>query len=202
MNNKTEIILFVDRSGSMYSILKDAQGGLDNYLDEQQKVPGECNVTIIAFDTGYEVPVNCVPISEAAYRIDPRGGTALYDALGRGINEVGVRLSNMPESERPNNVLVAIITDGQENASREYTSTQVKDMIEHQTSKYGWVFTYLGANQDAFHESASIGISAGQTLNYVGPKSMEAYSAMSKSTTALRSGESFSYSDNDRNSAI
>jgi hypothetical protein len=72
----------------------------------------------------------------------------------------------MPENKRPGYVMVIIATDGEENSSKEFKKAEIKKMIEHQQSKYDWRFTYIGANQDAFTEARSIGISRDSVLSY------------------------------------
>ena len=167
---KSEIICIIDRSGSMAAIAKDAIGGFNTFLEEQKKVPGEATLTLVQFDTEYEVlhentPLQDVPgLNENTFL--PRGMTALLDAVGKTIDNIGKRLANMPEKNRPQKVIVAILTDGQENSSREYKLEKIKEMITHQTEKYQWEFIFLGANQDAFEEAAKIGISLQNAVNY------------------------------------
>jgi hypothetical protein len=112
--------------------------------------------------------------------------TALLDAVGRAINETGERLSQMADADRPGLVIVAIITDGEENSSHEFTKSQIKDMIQHQTNKYSWQFTYLGANQDAFAEAQGIGIDAGVTMNFKVAASARAYSSLSAHSRRMK----------------
>jgi hypothetical protein len=92
--------------------------------------------------------------------------TALYDAIGKTINTVGRELADLDESERPGLVQFVIITDGMENASREFTSDAVKNLITHQTEKYNWDFVFIGSNQDAVLTASTLGISAGSALTY------------------------------------
>lgn len=165
-----EIISILDRSGSMSSIKDDAIGGFNNFLNEQKKLPGKASFSIILFDNEYEVLKDNIDIQDIDLLTDktfvPRGCTALLDAVGKTINSVGDRLSKTKEEDRPEKVMVCIVTDGQENASHNFTKTKIKDMIEHQRSKYGWEFLYLGANQDSFSEASSYGISSAYTSNF------------------------------------
>jgi len=96
----------------------------------------------------------------------PRGNTALLDAIGQTLNTVGARLSKTPEAERPGKVIVVILTDGMENASKEFSAARVKEMITEQHGKYSWEFVYLGANQDAFKVGNSYGIA--NSIGYAG----------------------------------
>lgn len=165
-----EIVCIVDRSGSMQSIATDAVGGFNAFLEGQQAHPGSARLTLALFDHEYLVVHNAVdlkevpPLSTKTYV--PRGSTALYDAVGRTVDEIGRRLAATPEPERPEKVIVAILTDGMENSSHEYTQQRVFDMIEHQRSKYGWEFVFLAANQDAFAAAAALAISAADAAGY------------------------------------
>lgn len=112
--------------------------------------------------------------------------TALLDAVGRAINETGQRLAVMPEHERPGLVVFVIITDGQENSSHEFTKTQIKELIKHQQTKYAWQFTFLGANQDAFAEARSIGISLIASANFVPKSAKLAFESASNNVGRMR----------------
>ncbi len=112
--------------------------------------------------------------------------TALLDAVGRAINETGERLANMPERDRPGLVVFVIVTDGQENSSHEFSRPQIKEMIEHQQTQYQWQFTFLGANQDAFAEAASIGISKAAAANYAAAAPQAAFAGASASLKRMR----------------
>ena len=125
--------------------------------------------TLVQFDHEYQFVHRGIPIRTVPHcQLVPRGNTALLDAVGRAIVETGERLSKMNEADRPALVVVVIITDGQENASKEFSRTKIKEMISHQQSAYKWQFTYLGANQDAFAEAGSLGIqgAAAPTTNH------------------------------------
>jgi hypothetical protein len=122
--------------------------------------------------------------------------TALFDALGTIIQKTGERLARIPESERPARVVFVIITDGAENSSREYTSNQIKEIIQHQSEAYNWQFVYLGANQDSFASASQIGILASSTQDYnpttEGINMM--WSSVGNSLAAFRSMETSSMS--------
>ena len=189
---KSEIICIIDRSGSMTSIAKDAIGGFNTFLEEQKRIPGEASLTFIQFNTEYEVvhenmPLNNVPVlDENTFR--PRGATALLDAVGKTIDNTGKRLADMSEENRPDKVIVAILTDGQENSSTQYNRSKVKEMIQHQKEQYQWEFIFLAANQDAFAEAISLGINTKDTFNFqatsVGTRS--AYKNMSNAVSQYR----------------
>ncbi len=167
MKNTTEIVLVVDRSGSMSSIKNDIEGGFKTFLDEQKKLPGEAYVTYYQFDSIFEKLFEKKSIASVdGIKIDPRGGTALVDATAKAINEVGARLAATAEADRPETVVFVILTDGEENSSREFSVSKMKEMVEHQKTKYNWKFIFLGANFDALAAGAGYGFSKGTTLNF------------------------------------
>lgn len=165
--NLTHLYFLLDRSGSMDSIKTDTEGGYNAFMAEQRATPGECRVTLAQFDNEYEEVYRDVPVADVPpLHLQPRGTTALLDSIGRLVNEAGARLAARPEHERPGVVIVGIMTDGHENASRELGHAQVKAMIERQTREFGWQFLYLGADQDAIEVGASIGVAAEQAMTY------------------------------------
>lgn len=202
--DKTLIAVILDRSGSMQMIQSDMEGGMNAFLKEQANVSGECQLFFSQFDTQYEVLTDFVDIKNAPYfHLEPRGMTALLDAMGRTITTVGERLAALPEDERPAHVLVVIITDGLENSSHQWSREKVMELVKQQTDQYGWTFTYLGANQDAIAVAASYGIDASTTMDFAASSAGVAntYRSLSLNTTLLRGGQSFGYSDEDREDA-
>ncbi len=187
----TDITLVVDRSGSMASTKDDAQGGINTLIKEQASKTGKCTLSLVQFDSTYEVVYSGVDIkSVKEYTLIPRGTTALLDAVGEAIRTTGQRLAAMPETERPGLVIFAIVTDGQENSSREYTKTKIKEMVTHQQDVYNWKFTFLGANQDAFAEGASLGFAADGISAYSTSKSFDAYANVSHKFARMRTSAS------------
>ena len=197
MNTKdySEIVVIVDRSGSMQSIREDAIGGFNTFLEEQKKVPGNANLTLVLFNDGYQLVHSAVLLGDAksldATTYVPGGTTALLDAIGKTIDDVGTRLVAMAESDRPNKVIVAILTDGLENASRKYTRDRIFDMIKLQTETYKWEFFFLAANQDAIATATSMGMAAGSAAAFAAtPTGVNtAYRGMSSSVTRSRTGK-------------
>ena len=191
-NNLTELIMILDMSGSMRNLTSDTIGGYNSLIDEQKKQPGEAKVTTILFDDRYIIlhdrediqKVN--PITDKEYM--PRGMTAMLDAIGRTLVSVGEKLAQTPEEERPGKVLVTIITDGYENASKEYNWAAIKEMIKEQREKYSWVFSFIGADIDNISVSNSLGIdsrlSRKYTKNSVGTSSV--YMSMSNVVSKIR----------------
>ena len=169
-NDFTEIICIIDRSGSMESIRSDAIGGFNRFLKDQQMLPDKARLTMVLFDDQYELIHNGIDIQKVQPLTNqtfvPRGMTALLDAIGRTINEVSARFSEQPLERHPEKVIVSILTDGQENASREFDRKIIREIIIKYTQELHWDFIYLAANQDAFAESRQMGISAENTVMY------------------------------------
>lgn len=199
----THIYFLLDRSGSMQSIKADTEGGFDAFIAEQRTTGGTCRVTLAQFDTDYDVVYAARPIADVP-RLDlaPRGMTALLDSMGRLIIDAGRELAGLPEAERPGTVLVGIMTDGQENSSREWTHAAIKALVEQQTRDYDWQFLYLGADQDAIEVGASVGIAAGRSLTYGRGQVAPAMAAMSANVSAYRTARSAGRSADDAAAAL
>jgi hypothetical protein len=169
-NNLTEIIFVLDRSGSMSGLESDTIGGYNGFLEKQKKLKGDVLITTVLFDDKYEMLYNGVAIEKATINNEQyfvRGMTALLDAVGKTILDVGTRLSHTAKDERPEKVIFIITTDGMENASREFSHAKVKELITHQQEKYSWEFLFFGANIDSVQTAEHIGISAMDAMNYV-----------------------------------
>lgn len=202
----TDIIVVMDRSGSMGAIVNDTIGGFNTFLKEQKELKGEATLTLVQFDTDYQVVCDNLPLSEVkdltSTTFVPRGNTALYDAVCKAINSVGGRYSNTFEDARPEKIVFVIITDGEENSSKEFTYEQMKEKIQHQTEKYGWQFVFLAANQDACKVGNSYGISGQSCLSYQhnsrGATAM--FASVSHNLTSYRTGvtKSVTFSEADR----
>lgn len=161
-NDLTEIAFVLDRSGSMTDSAAAAMAGFNEFLAAHQAASGRARLTLVLFDDEYLVPAASLPVAEVVPLNEqsyvPRNSTALLDAIGRTIDELGERLDQRPESERPGTVIVAILTDGLENASRRYGWQAVAARIREQREKYAWQFLFLGANQDAIETAARMQI--------------------------------------------
>jgi len=172
-------VFLLDRSGSMQPFLGDTIGGYNSFVDSQRALGG--TMTLIQFDTRYTITYNNIPIEQVeplttqSYCVG--GGTALLDTIGDIIHEFKER--------KP---VVIILTDGEDNSSRVHTKTYVKDLIEQCTND-GWSFVYLGANQDAFAEAGSIGISPTATMNYDQNRTPELFATLSAAASQYASGE-------------
>lgn len=190
--NYIELVLIFDRSGSMNSIWTDAVGGFNSFIEQQRKNLKDKQVkfTLAMFDDQYLLPYEGIDLhSQSQINIDnyqPRGTTALYDAIGKTINTVGQRLRNMQQQDRPQKVIVAIMTDGQENASKQFRIEQIKQMIETQQHVYNWSFLFLSSDLQSFNASISYGINANSRVYYSQDSSgytgsYSAYSQLSRS---------------------
>ena len=168
MKNYTDLNIILDRSGSMSSIANDMTGGIKSFLENERKTGDETKVSFFRFDDVYETVFVDRDIKEDLnISVEPRGSTALLDALGRTIVSVGEKLSKMEEKDRPNRVLFLVITDGFENSSKEFTSEIVSEKVKHQREKYAWDFVFLGAGEDAvFAQHKNIGISASSSMGF------------------------------------
>ena len=190
--NLTEIVMILDQSGSMCPLMKDTIGGYNSFIEEQKKQPGIAHVTTFLFSNGVEklydqMPLeNVQPLTEKLYM--PHGMTALYDAVGFAIDSVGKRLASTPEEQRPSKVIFVITTDGEENCSNRYTAARVKEMIEHQQSKYSWEFLFIGAGIDAYSSSSRIGIDGLHTASYAATTDglNNVYCSASKGVSSIR----------------
>ncbi len=185
--NLTHLYFLLDRSGSMVSLREDTIGGFDTFIAEQRTAPGRCRVTLAQFDNEYdEVYADRDIATVPSLVLVPRGSTALLDALGRLVVTAGERLAALPEQERPGSVIVGVMTDGYENASRDWTHDRIKALIEQQSTEYGWQFLYLGADQDAIEEGAKMGFAAGKSMTYSRGKARDAIGHLSKNVGSYR----------------
>ena len=189
----TNLIFIVDRSGSMGKIASDMIGGYNEFIKKQAELPSDCFVSFYQFDDKYDAvferkALKDVPALDNTTYV-PRGFTALYDAVGKTINDYGKYLSDLKEEERPERVLVVIITDGLNNASHEFDMKEVRDMVKHQTEKYLWDFVFLGSNIDAWSHGESMGIASASTLQFANSKGsvQNAFKSLSRNVRSYRS---------------
>ena len=168
--NLTELVMILDRSGSMGGLESDTIGGYNSMLKKQRETEGDVLVSTVLFDHNIEVLHDRVPLDKVpemtANDYYVRGSTALLDAVGGAIHHIGNVHKYAREEDRPEKTIFVITTDGMENASREYSYARVKEMVERQKEKYGWEFLFLGANIDAIATAGRFGISADRAANY------------------------------------
>ena len=204
-SNYTHLLVIVDRSGSMGwgGVAEEMTNALNLYFKEQAKLEGECRVDYVQFDTEYEKVYEDRPVHFAEAKIEPRGGTALVDAIGRGTVELGRKLRAMPESKRPGQVQVVVVTDGAENSSHEYTADKVREMVKEQTDKYNWDYVFLGANIDAVATGQMYGFKGANSMTFDTDNTGQTISSLNTYTTTYRSsGVSAGFSDEDRQAAV
>lgn len=190
--NLTELVFILDKSGSMMGLEKDTIGGYNAMLAQQRTVEGDCVITTVLFDNQYQllhdrIDIRAVrPLTQREYFVG--GSTALLDAIGKTIDKIHTAQKNTAEDYRAERVLFVIITDGAENASRRYSSMQVKEMIRRQKEKYGWEFIFLGANMDAVETAGQFGIDADRAVDYVpdGEGTALNFRMMSETVAAFR----------------
>ena len=186
-HNLTLIAFLLDRSGSMQSIKSDVVGGFDAFLTEQRAGDGDCRVTLAQFDDQYEVVYRSVPVSEVPPLVlNPRNRTALLDSMGKLITDTAAEIAALPDDDKPGSVIIAIMTDGLETASHEWSRPAIKSLVEPQTNEFGWEFLYMGADQDAVEVGKALGVKAEQAVPYGRGKSREAMAAMSGNVRGYR----------------
>ena len=191
-NDLTELVFILDRSGSMHGLEKDTIGGFNSVLERNRALPGDANVTTILFDHRFTIlhdrqPIRSVaPITERDY--SPAGMTALLDAVGQAIRKIDNVQAHTAEAYRAGKVQFVIITDGIENASKEYSAQRVKQMIRDRQDKEGWDFIFLGANMDAIAVAEDMGIHADRAVTAMpdAPGVSLQYEAVAEATTSFR----------------
>jgi len=186
-----EIAFLLDRSGSMESIRTDMVGGFNSFIAEQRKIPDPCVVSLYQFDDKFDVVFQEKPLADiGSLELVPRGNTALYDAMGKAITMMGERLAAKPDAERPGKIIFMTITDGQNNASREWSVQMVKDKIKTQSEQYNWQFAFLGANIDSHAQAGDLGIKGAAVMDYVATSAgvARAYNLASSGTSDYRMG--------------
>ena len=159
-SNLLHICFVLDESGSMYNSVDDVIGGFQKLIDEQKgEKNGECIISLYRFSDTVKKDYIGKPVDEVSKLIySPGGCTAMNDGVGTAIDEIGKWLSDMDESERPSKNMIVIMTDGQENASKEYNFDTVKAKIKHQEEKYSWTFVYMGTNLQDLKDANRLGI--------------------------------------------
>ena len=169
MKNSTDITIILDRSGSMEYIKHSTIKGFNLFLKEQQNSEGKAKLTLVQFDHEYQVLYEAIDIKEVKKlnkeSFVPRGSTALLDAIGVTIDNTKNRIKLLKKSEKPDNTLIVIITDGEENSSNKYTRKNIFSKISKREKKE-WKFIFLGSNQDAIAVGAEFGIRASQSLTF------------------------------------
>lgn len=206
-------IIVMDRSGSIANILLGQQGGLEEFFSSEGAVAaghpsGKATYSLWDFDDAIRCVHSLAPLDAVrGYVIEPRGMTAMYDAVGDAVTAEGEKLAALPEDQRPEDVTVIIASDGLENSSRRRAGHEVKAMLDHQQDAYGWRVIYMGTGQDAFAEGAKMGARGNLTLNYVNTNTgsantWAAASAMlSRAPVAMATPAGYEFTEGERDLA-
>ncbi|HLO29381.1 MAG TPA: vWA domain-containing protein [Anaerolineales bacterium] len=207
-DNYTHIAVILDRTGSMESIRDDTIGGFNAFLNAQKAESSSATLTLVQFDSQdpYEVIHQFKPLQEVPEltreTFVPRATTPLLDAIGRGINDLEKGLADLAEEDRPARVVMVIITDGQENASREFRKDQIEKMIKEKQEKSDWQFVFLSADLAAIGDALAAGMPAARTLAHDKDSRgvSAAWASLSRSVAAYRAGqqEDVSFTEEDR----
>lgn len=170
--NYTHISVILDRTGSMESIRDDTIGGFNTFLKDQQAQSNAATLTLVQFDTQdpYEKIHSFRPIHEVPELTHetfvPRASTPLLDAIGRGINDLEHHLAGMEETHKPSKVILMIITDGQENSSKEFRREQIVKMLQQKQTQDKWQILFLSADLDAINDAEQYGIQRRSSLAF------------------------------------
>ena len=195
MNNTTELVFILDRSGSMSGLENDTIGGFNGMIEKQKKHAGACYVSTLLFDDECEVLHDRMNLADVPKMTDKdytvRGCTALIDAIGDAIHHIDTIHKYARPEDVPAHTMFVITTDGQENASHRYTSSQVKEMIERHKAQSGWEFLFIGANIDAVETAARYGIGKDRAVNYHADKegTHVLYTSVEKAIRTVRASE-------------
>lgn len=169
MKNTTNVVVIIDQSGSMSSLKNEVINNFNEFIEEQQKSEGEIELTTVFFNSHINKFCESADIKHTkkltSDDYNPSSMTRLYDAIGITLDEHKAKMKELPKKERPEKNILVIITDGQENSSREYQKEDITKKIA-KLEKKNWLVMYLGANQDSFAESKKMGVRAKSTMNY------------------------------------
>jgi hypothetical protein len=197
-DNGTHIHVLLDRTGSMEVIRDDTIGGFNAFVRTQKEAPGRATMTLAQFDTvdPYEIvfgfkDIQDVPdLTREAYV--PRACTPLLDAMGRGINDLEKTLSGIDGKKKPSKVVFVVITDGQENSSREFNKSQIENMLKQKQGKAKWEFVFLGASMAGIGDAVALGIPAFNAMGFdKTPKGVAAaFRCTSRNLISYRTGDS------------
>jgi len=202
--NYTDITFILDRSGSMSGKEAAVKSGFKEFIDKQRELPGKATISVFQFDDIYEAIYENMDLENITGLDDykPRNMTALNDAIGKTITSKGTYYSSLKPLDRPEKVILVIVTDGMENASKEFTGEQVKQMVEHQQAKYNWEILYIGSNQDAVFTGVSMGadMSHCHTIHDGIAGYATAFGQISANATLFRTGttKSMAFTDEQR----
>lgn len=202
LTDYSTIALLVDRSGSMHSIAPDVVGSVKQFIGDQKKNSGKASLTVVQFDDKYEEVYSFKDLKEVdedkfVKEYSPRGSTALLDAIARTTLTMEKRIETMDPKDRPKRVVVAIITDGMENSSKEFNITQIRDLIKRKEAA-GWDFMFMGATLDAINVASSMGFSASKSASYNTSNFKSCMQSVSENVTRARLNKEVSITEAER----
>ena len=204
MKKKVDVVIVLDRSGSMKPIKSATIKGYNNYLEEQRKTEADVTVTLVQFDDRFQVDYEAVDIKEVnklnSDTYIPRGLTALLDAIGKTIKITKSRCKALKKNSKPEKTIFVIITDGYENNSTKYNRRDIFNKIRKLEEKENWEFVFLGANQDAIQEAKNYGISAKKAMTYAFDEdgTDDMYISLGQTISACIRGKEFEFTDEQR----
>jgi uncharacterized protein YegL len=171
--------VILDKSGSMSTKVQDVIGGFNLYLDELAKEPAvDYGFSLTLFDTVVEMKYRAVPLAKVA-RLDdttyrPAGNTALFDAIGNTVQTVS--------TDGFDKTITVIMTDGEENSSREWTLQAIRELVKNKEAAGNWTFVFLGANLDAFAQGVNLGVPMANSVRYDPANYRGVYDSLARST--------------------
>jgi len=189
-----EVVCILDKSGSMSTLTKETCDGFNEFVQEQKKIEGDVFLSLTLFNTEVEQVYSRCKLSdvgkltEEVYYAD--GMTALLDAMGETLTKVKNRIVKSVKSKRPKKVIVLIVTDGLENASKEWKKDSIRELVADLQDNHKWKFVFLGANQDSIQTCGAYGIDTEYAANYQANRTgvMTAYFVAGESTSKIREG--------------
>lgn len=196
MEKYIKIINIIDKSGSMGSMIDSAINGFNEFIINQKQVDGKALITTSLFNTNYQSLYEDIDINDCYFlnknNYVPGGMTALYDAIGKSINNEIDKLGNLPMEERPEKTLCVILTDGYENSSSSFNKDQIKKLIGEMKEDFNWEFIFLAANEDASLTAQGMGISKGNSYAFTNTSAglSDAYRGVSFASTSYRNSKS------------
>lgn len=195
-----EIVL--DRSGSMQTVKSDTEGGLRAFLAEQDTLAVPTTVSLTQFNGEVDLVYSTVRLQEVPdFELRPGGGTALLDAIGERINRLSRQLESTPAAWRPDEIIMVILTDGQENSSSRYGLEEINQKIRRRQNRHGWRFVFLGADQDAISVGTSMGVSPNSSLSYSSDRTRDSLTSAGRMVArGTRSGH-YEFTTDERGTA-
>lgn len=207
MKKYADVTMILDRSGSMSGLEQQTIDGFNKFISTQKEKNPNSRITLVLFSSDYEEVYvskhidDVAPLTSQVYYTT--GMTALNDAIGKSINTVSKKITELAEQEKPGKVIFVIVTDGHENSSSEFSSSKIRDMIAEKTGHEQWEFVYLGANQDAIVAGAEIGIDATRSANYSTTNTDQVFAYASNAVADTTKGvRTMALSDDERRNLV